>query len=84
MAEVIVPRGLFQAILGAIVALRSLPPARCWRAFRAWLARLPEGDARRDADWRAGIFLGAALLKRSTVADNSTVASPLQPVTFWQ
>jgi hypothetical protein len=29
MAEVMVSRGLFQAILGAIAALRPLPPARC-------------------------------------------------------
>ena len=29
MAEVMVPRGLFQNILGAIAALRPLPPARC-------------------------------------------------------
>jgi len=29
MAEVVVPRDLFQAILGAIAALRPLPPARC-------------------------------------------------------
>jgi hypothetical protein len=29
MAEVAVPRALFQTVLGAIVALRPLPPARC-------------------------------------------------------
>jgi hypothetical protein len=29
MAEVMVPRDLFQTILGAMAALRSLPPARC-------------------------------------------------------
>jgi hypothetical protein len=29
MAEVMVPRRLFQTILGAIAALRPLPPARC-------------------------------------------------------
>ena len=29
MAEVMVSRGLFQHILGAIAALRPLPPARC-------------------------------------------------------
>ena len=29
MAEVMVPRGLFQQILTAIAALRPLPPARC-------------------------------------------------------
>ena len=29
MAEVMVPRALFQEILGAIAALRPLPPARC-------------------------------------------------------
>ena len=29
MAEVMVPRDLFQTILGAIAALRPLPPARC-------------------------------------------------------
>ena len=29
MAEVMVPRGLFQTILGAIRALRPLPPVRC-------------------------------------------------------
>ena len=29
MAEVMVPRGLFQQILDAIAALRPLPPARC-------------------------------------------------------
>jgi len=29
MAEVVVPRVLFQEILGAIAALRPLPPARC-------------------------------------------------------
>ena len=29
MAEVMVPRDLFQKILGAIAALRLLPPARC-------------------------------------------------------
>jgi len=29
MAEVIVPRQLFQKILAAIAALRPLPPARC-------------------------------------------------------
>jgi hypothetical protein len=29
MAEVMVPRDLFQNILDAIAALRSLPPARC-------------------------------------------------------
>ena len=29
MAEVIVPRGLFEKILSAIAALRPLPPARC-------------------------------------------------------
>jgi hypothetical protein len=29
MAEVMVSRGLFQKILAAIAALRSLPPARC-------------------------------------------------------
>jgi hypothetical protein len=29
MTEVMVPRGLFQEILGAIAALRPLPPARC-------------------------------------------------------
>ena len=29
MAEVIVPRDLFQKILAAIAALRPLPPARC-------------------------------------------------------
>ena len=29
MAEVMVPRTLFQEILGAIAALRPLPPARC-------------------------------------------------------
>ena len=29
MAEVMVPRGMFQEILGAIAALRPLPPARC-------------------------------------------------------
>ncbi len=29
MAEVMVPRGLFQQILDAITALRPLPPARC-------------------------------------------------------
>ena len=29
MAEVMVPRALFQKILAAIAALRPLPPARC-------------------------------------------------------
>ena len=29
MAEVMVPRGLFQSIVTAIAALRPLPPARC-------------------------------------------------------
>ena len=29
MAEVMVPRGLFEKILSAIAALRPLPPARC-------------------------------------------------------
>ncbi len=29
MAEVAVPRALFQTVLGAIAALRPLPPARC-------------------------------------------------------
>ena len=29
MAEVMVPRALFQKILAAIVALRPLPPVRC-------------------------------------------------------
>jgi len=29
MADVVVPRGLFQTILGAIAALRPLPLARC-------------------------------------------------------
>jgi len=29
MAEVMVPRDLFQKILGAIAALRPLSPARC-------------------------------------------------------
>ena len=29
MAKVMVPRGLFQTILGAITALRPLPLARC-------------------------------------------------------
>jgi hypothetical protein len=29
MAEVMVPRQLFQKILAAIAALRPLPPARC-------------------------------------------------------
>jgi hypothetical protein len=29
MADVMMPRDLFQKILGAIVALRPLPPARC-------------------------------------------------------
>ena len=29
MAEVMVPRGLFEKILSIIVALRPLPPARC-------------------------------------------------------
>jgi hypothetical protein len=29
MTEVMVPRGLFQTILGAITALRPLPPPRC-------------------------------------------------------
>jgi hypothetical protein len=29
MAEVMVPRGLFQQILDAIAALRPLPQARC-------------------------------------------------------
>ena len=29
MAAVMVPRGLLQTILGAIAALRPLPPARC-------------------------------------------------------
>jgi len=29
MAEVMLPRGLFQTILGAIAALRPLPPALC-------------------------------------------------------
>ena len=29
MAEVLVPRALFQTILGAIAALRPLPPVRC-------------------------------------------------------
>ena len=29
MAEVMVPRGLFEQILSAIAALRPLPPARC-------------------------------------------------------
>jgi hypothetical protein len=29
MAEVMVPRGLFQTIVGAIAALRPLPTARC-------------------------------------------------------
>jgi hypothetical protein len=29
MAEVMVPRDLFQTILGAIAALRALPPSRC-------------------------------------------------------
>jgi hypothetical protein len=29
MAEVMVPRGLFQIILGAIATLRPLPPIRC-------------------------------------------------------
>ena len=29
MAEVMVPRDLFQEILGAVAALRPLPPARC-------------------------------------------------------
>lgn len=29
MAEVMVPRGLFEKILSAIAALRPLPPAQC-------------------------------------------------------
>jgi len=29
LADVMVPRGLFQRILAAIAALRPLPPARC-------------------------------------------------------
>ena len=29
MAEAIVPRDLFEQILGAIAALRPLPPSRC-------------------------------------------------------
>lgn len=29
LAEVMIPRGLFQRILDAIAALRPLPPARC-------------------------------------------------------
>lgn len=29
MAEVMVPRGLFQQVLASITALRLLPPARC-------------------------------------------------------
>ena len=29
MAEVMVPRGLFEKILSTIAALRPLPPARC-------------------------------------------------------
>jgi len=37
----------------------------------ASVARLPAGDACLDADRRAGVFLGATLLKRSAVAGNS-------------
>jgi hypothetical protein len=49
MAEVMVPRGLFEKILSAIADLRPMPPARCRTRLR-YLLRSPTGS-RRAPSW---------------------------------
>jgi hypothetical protein len=57
MAEVMVPRDLLQKILGAIAALRPLPPPAVEVQRRT---RLPAGETRPNADLRNAVSYQAA------------------------